>query len=599
MAESVANGGDGAGLDDAGDGGILPYYKRELAYLRTEGAAFAERYPSVAARIAWHGTESPDPHTERLIEATAFLAARVHRDLDQAFPQLAAALLDNVCPSLVQPVPSMTVVQFELDAGQGKVTAGYAVPRHTGLHARTESGEACRFRTAWDTTLWPLAVTQARMTEDHALRLTLECAPGVDFSELELGTLRLHLHGDWMVTVPLYEALVTSVAGVRVAPPNAPQTWLPASAWREAGYGADENVLPQPPHAQPAYGLMQEYFAFARKFHFFDLDLPAGRLGNGRSCEVELCLRRGAPALGRVHAGMFRLGCVPAINLFAQTSEPIVLDHRHYEHRLVADQRREAMTEIHSIRSVVLSDPDSERALAVPPFAAASGDPAEGALFWHARREPTLRASLSGTDMYLSFVDARNVQQLPAAAVAYANVLCTNRRLAEQVPVGARLVLEDVSQYAQVRCLYEPTAQRNPPMGSETLWQLVTLLTRHHGTLASGATGRQAVQQMLRLFAGDGQRQQEQVRGIRSVRARGATAHVGSEAWRGYCRGTEVAVEFDPDAFVGGSPLLLGAVLAHFFALYTSVNSFVRLVVRRGDETWKQWPAMTGSQQLL
>lgn len=585
--------------DGIGDGGILPYYKRELAYLRTEGAAFAERYPNVAARIALHGTESPDPHTERLIEATAFLAARVHRDLDQAFPQVAAALLENVCPSLVQPVPSMTVLQFELDAGQGKVTAGYAVPRHTGLHARTEGGESCRFRTAWDTTLWPLAVTQARMTEDNGLRLTLECAPGVDFSELELGTLRIHLHGDWMVTVPLYESLVTGVTGVCVAPPDGPQTWLPAGAWREAGYGPGENVLPQPPQAQPAYGLMQEYFAFARKFHFFDLDLPAGRLGHGRTCDVELRLQRSAPALGRLHAGMFRLGCVPAINLFSQTTEPILVDHRQYEYRLVADQRREAMTEIHSIRSVVLSDPDSERSLAVPPFAAATGDPAEGDLFWHARREPTLRANLSGTDMYLSFVDAGNVQHLPAAPVVYANVLCTNRRLAEQVPVGARMALEDVSQYAQVRCLYEPTAQRNPPMGSETLWQLVSLLTLHHGTLAAGGAGRHEVQQMLRLFAGDGHRQQDQVRGIRSVRARGVTAHVGTEAWRGYCRGTEVSVEFDPDAFVGGSPLLMGAVLARFFALYTSVNSFVRLVVRRGDEIWKQWPAMTGSQLLL
>jgi type VI secretion system protein ImpG len=61
----------------------------------------------------------------------------------------------------------------------------------------------------------------------------------------------------------------------------------------------------------------------------------------------------------------------------------------------------------------------------------------------------------------------------------------------------------------------------------------------------------------------------------------------------------EVTVEFDADAFVGGSPLLLGAVLARFFAMYTSVNSFVRLAVRRGDEIWKQWQPMTGYQQSL
>ncbi len=50
---------------------ILQYYKRELSYLRTQGADFAQRYPKDAARLALHGTESLDPHTERLIEATA------------------------------------------------------------------------------------------------------------------------------------------------------------------------------------------------------------------------------------------------------------------------------------------------------------------------------------------------------------------------------------------------------------------------------------------------------------------------------------------------------------------------------------------------
>ena len=59
------------------------------------------------------------------------------------------------------------------------------------------------------------------------------------------------------------------------------------------------------------------------------------------------------------------------------------------------------------------------------------------------------------------------------------------------------------------------------------------------------------------------------------------------------------SVEFDEAAFAGGSPLLLSAVLARFFALYTTVNTFVRLSVLRRGEVWKQWPPMTGRQTLL
>ena len=70
---------------------LIEYYKRELSYLRHQGSDFAARYPKVAARLSFGGAESPDPHTERLIEANAFLAARVHRDLEREFPQAVVA----------------------------------------------------------------------------------------------------------------------------------------------------------------------------------------------------------------------------------------------------------------------------------------------------------------------------------------------------------------------------------------------------------------------------------------------------------------------------------------------------------------------------
>jgi type VI secretion system protein ImpG len=40
-------------------------------------------------------------------------------------------------------------------------------------------------------------------------------------------------------------------------------------------------------------------------------------------------------------------------------------------------------------------------------------------------------------------------------------------------------------------------------------------------------------------------------------------------------------------------------VLAHFFALYTTANAFVRLTVVRNGETWREWPPMAGRQALL
>ena len=234
------------------DDDLIEYYKRELSYLRRQGADFSARYPKVASRLAFGGAESPDPHTERLIEANAFLAARVHRDLDREFPQVAAALLESQCPSLIQPVPSISVAQLALDPTQGKVTAGYRVPRHTVLVARTASGETCRMRTAWDNVLWPLSITDVRLSGASTLCLQINCSEGLTLNELALDSLRLHLHGDWMSTMPLYELLVSAVVGVEVLDAAGIVHHLPRSAWREVGYEDDQAVLPNPPHAAAA-----------------------------------------------------------------------------------------------------------------------------------------------------------------------------------------------------------------------------------------------------------------------------------------------------------------------------------------------------------
>ena len=589
------------------DDDLIEYYKRELSYLRRQGADFSARYPKVASRLAFGGAESPDPHTERLIEANAFLAARVHRDLDREFPQVAAALLESQCPSLIQPVPSISVAQLALDPTQGKVTAGYRVPRHTVLVARTASGETCRMRTAWDNVLWPLSITDVRLSGASNLCLKINCTEGLTLNELALDSLRLHLHGDWMSTMPLYDLLVSAVVGVEVTDAEGIVHHLPRSAWREVGYENDQAVLPNPPHAATAYGLLQEYFSFPGKFHFFDVTGLAGRLGSGSKFELRLKLDRGARGLRGLDSQSFKLGCVPIVNLFNRTSEPITIDHRHHEYLLVGDRQFESSTEVHSILSVVASDPDAERpqripsfgALDTPPLGTTLGEANHPGVFWSARREASLRANISGSDMFLSFVDPNNTRSTPSEPVVFAHLLCTNRRLASQLRPQARLRAENVSSALQITCLYEPSEQRDPPLAGATLWRLVSLLRLNHQSLVGGHNGVQTLRDMLTLFSSNSARDLAQIKGVRSLEARSVTARLGTDAWRGFCRGTEVQLDFDETAFVGGSPLLLSAVLARFFALYTTVNSFVRLTARRNGEDWKRWEPMCGHQHLL
>ncbi len=584
----------------AADNELLDYYLRELAWLREQGREFSHRYPKIGARLDLHGGESQDPHTERLIESVAFLTARVRRDIDADFPQIATSLLENLCPALLAPVPSMTVVQMSINDAQGKVTAGLTIPRHTALVASAGSGEEVRFRTAWDNTLWPLDITEARLDDEGRIVLDVATRGDIDLAELDLDRLRLHLSGDWGMVGALYECLAVRLRSLNVETADGKTMRLPASACRRVGFDADHAVLPKAPGEHPAFGMLQEYFAFPAKFHFFDLQGLRGLPLSGRRFVLRLDVGGVPRVLRNLSAEHVRLGCVVAVNLFPRTSEPVQIDHTQHEVMLVGDRAREAWTEIHSIEQVTASDPGSDRPQRIPQFSSLdhTGDDHEG-VFWAARRERSLRRDLTGTDVFLSFVDQRNTRRVPSAPVIYARTLCTNRGLAEQVTPQTRIRGEGVSNGLDIRCLIEPSRQRNPPLGSDTVWRLASLLTLNHHSLVNGDTGRDRLREMLSLFASDQHRDLEQIRGISGIRAHPVTRQIGNDAWRGHCRGTGLRVEMDPEAFIGSSAVLFSAVLAQFFALYTTVNSFVELGVWRGDECLVQWKPMTGAQELV
>src|SRR5512144_1617315 len=94
---------------------LLDYYERELTFLRQMGAEFAGKYPKIASRLLLEPDRCEDPHVERLVEAFAFLAARVHRKIDDEFPEITEALLGILFPHYIRPVPSMSVVEFHVD----------------------------------------------------------------------------------------------------------------------------------------------------------------------------------------------------------------------------------------------------------------------------------------------------------------------------------------------------------------------------------------------------------------------------------------------------------------------------------------------------
>ncbi|HEV7516247.1 MAG TPA: type VI secretion system baseplate subunit TssF [Thermoanaerobaculia bacterium] len=604
---------------------LLRYYWRELTYLRKAGASFAAQYPQVAAGLEiGAGGSSSDPHVERLIESFAFLTGRIQHNLDADFPEVASELLNLLYPHYLNPVPSMAIARFEVDHERGKLTTGHLLPKHTPLFAQSGEGRVCRFRTCYPVTLWPLAVTYAGFESTAqfdfldrdakvatVLRLRIEGRAG-SLSDLELDRLRFHLHGDPMLVNTLYELLFCHVEvdpegrqpRIAILPEGSGKpVFLPPGALTPVGFGTDEEVLPYPPPAHPGYRLLQEYFTFPEKFHFFDLGSLAGHRST-RSFDILFLLDQSPRDRLYIGGDTFLLGCTPVVNLFPRTTEPIRLDQRRTEYPLVADARRERETEIHSIREVSAAADPRDRSRVFAPFYSYSHGMGEERqrTFWHARRMPTGRADLPGTQMVLSLLDLDWHPRLPAVETLYAHTLCTNRDFAEQLPAGALLQTDVAAPLARISCLGKPSQEIIPPTGGANLWRLVSHLSLNHLSLASGKESLEALREILRLYSATGDAAAErQIAGLAEMSCRKVVRRTGTEAWRGFCRGNEVTLTFDEDAYVGSSAFLLASVLDRFLALYAAMNSFTQLVIhsRQRHGVWKQWPPRVGEQILL
>src|SRR5919199_893615 len=102
-------------------------YERELLFIRRLGEQFGRQYPAAAGRLLLEPNRGVDPHVERLIEAFALLTARVHHKLDDEFPELTESLLGVLYPHYLAPIPSMAIVQFEVDPARAQLPRGFRI----------------------------------------------------------------------------------------------------------------------------------------------------------------------------------------------------------------------------------------------------------------------------------------------------------------------------------------------------------------------------------------------------------------------------------------------------------------------------------------
>jgi len=623
---------------------LLTLYEQELRYFRENTAEFARAFPKIARRLGIEGQEVADPYVERLIEATAFLAARVGLKLDAEYPRFTGHLLDIVYPHFLAPTPSCGVCAFAPDLQDANLAQGPVLPRGSALRARQATGQNthCEFRTAHPLRVWPLQITRAQYftyapdlpLAQHTrardirggLRIGLKASAGLTFDKIALDALQLYFGGADDVAWQLHECVLGQPIGVLVrgTEATAPVTTLPGSVIEEVGFADGESLLPPTGTGFSGFRLVQEYFAFPEAFRFARIGGLAPALAQRAVDEIELVLlfSRGDAVLEKlVGTDSVQLHCVPVVNLFPKRLDRVTVGEGVSQFHLLADRTRPQDFEIHSLTEVVghgAPGTAGEGALeqVFRPFYAAYHDSREAhPAYYTTTREPRMlsvrqraeghRSSHIGSELYLQVVDP---QQAPFSAQLRqiaSTALVTNRDLPLLLPVGRENDFDCVDSFPvqRIRMVRGPSRPVSPVVQQGLGWRVIDHLALNYLSLADStpAQGAAALREMLMLYAvhADDVRQ-GQVRGLLSVKSRPLVRRLPLPGPIAFGRGLEVTLEVDPSAFHGHSAFLFGAVMSRFLARHVEVNHFVETVLRTaGKGEQMRWRPLCGTRQIL
>ncbi|MDR2500382.1 MAG: type VI secretion system baseplate subunit TssF [Treponema sp.] len=430
---------------------LLDYYRDNLNYIRNLSAEFAAEFPKIARRLLISDLDCQDPYIERLLEGTAFLAARVEKKLDEGYYPFLESVLNSVAPDALYPVPSGAVLEAAANMDDGNVKKGAPLKAGTIFEAQVPGvNTPCRFACAEDLPLAAFTLTQAGYIHDlSSLGIKnsgAESALHIRFSGPPGGA--LSLTGDIRIFLNLSEAdaslmlrlLAHDVIGVYGRAGGSGEYAALSGVGFAVPMTTGEKLF-GPAFKANTRGLriLRNFLTYPDFFKFFAVQGLASALGNAAApADLVIAFKRREQALeANIKTASLKLNCVPVLNLFPKRSNRTVIDRDAYEFHLVPDRTAMGDFEVAAVRNIDFFNERNEQLFSAANFYDESGDRGSKRRFFSLKRRKTLtrshaRGAYAGTEAFVSFSPAGD-----EASQFAADLLVTNRDLPLLLEGGA------------------------------------------------------------------------------------------------------------------------------------------------------------------
>ena len=570
------------------------YFEAEMRSLQELAHEFADAYPEQAAMLNLNTVKDRDPYVERLLEGMAFLTSQIRHRLDDSIPEISERLLDQIMPTMVRPYPANTVVQF-IPNIQNKEAVNIAHGRIVRAVNAGPLNANCSFTTTHAVAVQPLLLSHV-MAEEKAgggcqVRLTLQKGAQANWADISLASLKFYLSADWPLAYALFYMLTDKQTHIRADIDNRGQVRSAEPLhFRGAHQSAKDNLLPSHGRARSAFSLMHDYFCAREKYLFVEahglntIDIP-------ETCnQVTLTIDAAVslPVDTQLTPDNLRLYCAPAINLYTEDTEPVIVDHSKSEYRVNPDRQVAEYSSIYSVSQVNSRDQSSGETNSYSPMHAMRHRKQDDRVFITNHRT-------AGVDKRLTYISLNCPPPFNAEVVSMEALMTNDQYPRRYLELGAiNKLSDDLKRQLTAKNVTRPSKMLHAPSFQDYQWQLVSLLSLNLSSLESVDT----LQQLLSLFDWSEQLEnQRKIEAIADIRTK--TTH---RLRRGVLfQGLEISIELNESGFSSIADMyLFGSVMHNFFSAFANMTEFVqtRVVQLPSYKEWT-WSPVFGNKALF
>jgi len=582
------------------------YYDEEQQYLDDAGREFARAYPGRARFLDMGQRDDRDPYVERLLEGFAFLTGRIRQKLDDELPELTQSLLGLLWPHILRPIPSLSILEFQV--ASGRFQEPHTVQKGAEIASQpVRQRYACRFQTCYDVHVRPIVLTDVVLEDRSALRFQFRIDQGIDFSKLfsmDGGSdyqkqcrrsIRLFIHDVDQranATLHLYLTRYAQKIVIQTSPDDPGVTIGGEEGVQPVGFAPEEGLLPYKAQSFIGYRLLQEYFAYSRKFSFFDI-FGFDRLRPQEEVEdlqVRVFFDREFPLDIRFARDNFRLHCTPIVNLSQTQAQPRSINHESVEYRISAPDSYEVYS-VDTVEGIVPST--MQRRPYVPFYSFKHNLAGDGSSqpdrYYHTVTRPAVRRNDEGQpetylNTYVSIINPDVEDGELNEETLSLEITCTNGRLARELKEGDicnRISDSKVPEFVQFRNITQPTLILYPPFESGLEWRFISHLALNYLSLSD----TEAMKDILSLYDWTTERSVRETNRLYIASIRNAIITPQEIIHRGaVIRGADVKLEIVKENFTNEEDVyLFGLVMREFLEMYSSINSFIQLTLVSHD----------------